>query len=276
MRSEENMRQNLKPIGIFDSGIGGLTSVKSVISRLPYEDVIYFGDTGRVPYGDRSKETIIEYATQDMLFLLKNDVKAVVIACNTADSLARLEMEQLFNIPIIGVVGPTGKQAALTTANNRIGVIGTKATVASRAYEKVIAEYNYSARVFSAACPLLVPLIEEGRIQRGDIVTENLLECYLAPLKEQNIDTLVLGCTHYPLLQPLIEDMLPGVNIINSGAAATHSLERALGARGLLNDSGKKGQVQFFVSDNPDGFAERGSLFIGSELKGSVKKITLE
>lgn len=264
-----------KPIGVFDSGLGGLTVVKSLIKNLPNENIIYFGDTGRVPYGDRSKETLIEYVTQDINFLLKHDVKAVVIACNTADSAARQEMEQFFTLPIVGVVAPAGIMAAKTTKNGNIGVIGTKATVNSGAYEKVIKEFNPDLNVFSVACPLLVPMVEEGRINKGDIVIETLLEDYLSVLEEKNIDTLILGCTHYPLLYDIIKEILPHVNIISSGEASTQSLYDVLKENDLLNNSEKNGKISYFVSDAPESFAEHGGFFIGKQIKSDVKKINL-
>lgn len=269
------MNNSLKPIGIFDSGLGGLTSVKAVTEALPNEDIIYFGDTARVPYGDRSKETIIEYVRDDIEFLLSHDVKAIVIACNTADSMARLEMERIFRIPIIGVVGPAAKKAALNTKNNKIGVIGTNATVKSDAYRKVIGEYNQNAEVFSVACPLLVPLVEEGRISPDDKVTRRVLKEYLSPLVVQEIDTLVLGCTHYPLLSPIITQILPGVELIDSGEAATESLKRKLAENSLSAPKDKKGTVRYFVSDNGESFARHGTVFMGHELHGKVTEVSI-
>lgn len=264
-----------RPIGVFDSGLGGLTVVKSIIENLPGENIIYFGDTGRVPYGTRSKETLLEYVRQDIEFLLKNDVKAVVIACNTADAMARVEMEQIFDVPIVGVVAPAGKKAAEATKNGRIGVIATSAAVSSRAYEKVIAEYAPDAQVFSAACPLLVPLVENGRIHRGDIVIETVLREYLEPLKEKGIDTLILGCTHYPLLYDIISDIMPGVQLIRSGFASTESLVGLLRGKDMLNPADEPGKISFFVSDSPEKFAENGGMFIGRRIDGEVKKISL-
>lgn len=270
-----NMENREKPIGIFDSGLGGLTSVKAVSEALPNEDIVYFGDTARVPYGDRSKETIIEYVKDDIEFLLSHDVKAIVIACNTADSMARLEMESIFRIPIVGVVGPAAKKAALATENGKIGVIGTNATVRSDAYRKVINEYNPSADVFTVACPLLVPLVEEGRISLDDRVTRRVLKEYLLPLAEKEIDTLVLGCTHYPLLSPIIAEILPGVRLVDSGEAAVASLRRKLDENGLSAPSDKKGGVKYFVSDNAESFARHGGIFMGHEINGKVTEVNV-
>lgn len=265
-----------RPIGVFDSGLGGLTVVKSIIEALPNENIVYFGDTGRVPYGNRSKETIIHYVRQDMELLLSHNVKAVVIACNTADSMARKEMTELFSLPIIGVVAPAGKKAAAVTKNKRVGVIATAATVASRAYENVIAEAAPDVKVFAKACPLLVPLVEEGRVRRGDIVTETVLREYLEPLKNEGIDTLILGCTHYPLLFDIISDLLPGVELICSGFASTERLIDTLKEKDLLNVADAPGNIEFFVSDSPDKFALNGGLFIGREISGKVEKVTFE
>lgn len=269
------MENNLKPIGIFDSGLGGLTSVKAVRAALPNEDIVYFGDTARVPYGDRSKETIIEYVKDDIEFLLSHDVKAIVIACNTADSTARLEMEKIFRIPIIGVVEPAAKTAASITENGKIGVIGTNATTRSNAYKIAINKYNPTANVFSEACPLLVPLVEEGRISPKDTVTRGVLGEYLSPLEKKGIDTLVLGCTHYPLLKAIIADILPGVRLVDSGEAATASLEKMLAESGLAAPTDKKGSVRYFVSDNAESFSLHGGIFMGHELDGSVTEVNI-
>lgn len=264
-----------RPIGIFDSGLGGLTSVKAVSATLPNEDIVYFGDTARVPYGDRSKETIIEYTKDDIEFLLSHDVKAIVIACNTADSMARLEMEKMFRIPIVGVVGPAAKKAAGLTENGKIGVIGTNACVRSEAYKTVIHEYNPFAEVFSVACPLLVPLVEEGRISPDDKVTRRVLKEYLLPLAEKGIDTLVLGCTHYPLLKPIIANILPDVKLIDSGEAAVASLKKTLDENDLFAPDTKTGSVKYYVSDNAESFARHGGIFMGHEIDGKVTEVNI-
>ncbi|MBQ7638087.1 MAG: glutamate racemase [Clostridia bacterium] len=262
-----------KPIGVFDSGLGGLTVVKEILSHLPNENIIFFGDTGRVPYGGRSKETIIQYVKDDMEFLLSHDVKAVVIACNTADSMAKEEVEKLYNVPVVGVVEPAAKKAAATSKNGRIGVIGTKATVRSGAYVKAISSFSPSAEVFAAACPLLVPLVEEGRFRKGDPVPEIVLREYLEPLKEKNVDTLILGCTHYPLLHDIVSEIMPDVNIICSGPASTEALIATLERDSLLSRSDNAGRIRYFVSDSPDSFARNGSIFIGREIHGSVSLV---
>jgi len=268
------MDKREKPIGVFDSGLGGLTVVKEILEHLPNENIIFFGDTGRVPYGGRSKQTITQYVKDDMDFLLSHDVKAVVIACNTADSMAKEEMERLYDIPIVGVVEPAAKKAAATSRNGRIGVIGTKATVKSGAYVKAIGRFSPDTEVFAQACPLLVPLVEEGRFHKGDIVPETVLREYLAPLKEQNIDTLILGCTHYPLLFGIVKQILPKVEIICSGPASTEALIKTLEENSLISPSAKTGSIRYFVSDSPESFAVNGGIFIGREIRGSVEKVS--
>lgn len=265
-----------RPIGVFDSGLGGLTVVKSMIKALPNENIVYFGDTGRVPYGNKSKETLLRFVRQDIELLISNNVKAIVIACNTADSMALKEMTQIFDIPIIGVVAPAGKMAALTTKNKRVGVIATAATVSSGAYNSVISAADPKISVYSKACPLLVPLVEEGRVFPGDIVTETVLCEYLTPLRENGVDTLVLGCTHYPLLFDMISRFLPGVELVCSGFASTEQLIKVLKENNLLNESRSPGHIEFLVSDSPEKFAKNGGLFIGKEISGKVNMVMFD
>ena len=210
------MTEKEKYIGVFDSGIGGLTVVKSIVETMPNENIIYFGDTAHVPYGTRSKEQITEYVLSDVKFLSRFNIKAIVIACNTADSAARDMVEKNYSdIPVYGVVAPAAKKAAKLTKNKKIGVIATNATVNSGAYEKTIHSFDSDAQVISLACPLLVPLVEEGRFKKGDQVIEEVLREYLTPLKKQGINTLVLGCTHYPLLYDIITEIMGnGVTVI--------------------------------------------------------------
>lgn len=265
-----------RPIGVFDSGLGGLTVVKSILEHLPEENIIYFGDTKRVPYGNRSKETLIEYVTDDILFLLNHDVKAIAIACNTADSMTMSEMKKRFNIPLVGVVEPAGTEAAQLTVNNRIGVIGTTATMESGAYGEIIRRVNPDAAVFGIPCPLLVPLVEEGRISADDTVTMSILEGYLAPFRDNlHIDTIVLGCTHYPLLKPLIKTILPGVRIISSGHASTNALKETLEKYDIANSPDNTGTLEFYVSDAPEKFAKNGGMFIGRDINGMVTKVDI-
>lgn len=259
-------------IGVFDSGIGGLTVVKSIVETMPNENIIYFGDTAHVPYGTRSKEQITEYVLSDVKFLNTFNIKAIVIACNTADSIAREKVEELYTLPVFGVVEPASKKAALTTKNNHIGIIATNATVNSGAYEKCIHKYNPDAKVSSLACPLLVPLVEEGRFKKGDTVIEKVLSEYLVPLGAKGIDTLVLGCTHYPLLQDIISDILPDVNIISSSVTAADALKAEL-ERLNLTDESPESIRKYFVSDNAEYFEKQALIFMGESLGGKVEHI---
>lgn len=264
-----------QPIGVFDSGLGGLTVVKRLIEQMPDEDIVYFGDTARVPYGGRSCETIQAYACQDVEFLLQHNVKAIVIACNTADAMARALIEQRYQLPVIGVVDPAAQKAVSVTKNGKIGVIGTRATVKSGAYEQAARQINPDVQVFSQACPLLVPLVENGRFQRGDPVIKIILDEYLAPLRKKNVDTLVLGCTHYPLLKDAVADCLPDVQIICSGEASTDMLREVLVKNDLINDSKQTGEHRYFVSDDADGFTQNAQVFLGRSLDGAVQCVQL-
>lgn len=257
-------------IGVFDSGVGGLTVVKSIIEAMPDENIVYFGDTAHVPYGSRSKEQITEYVIDDVKFLSKFNIKAVVIACNTADSIARDTVSKMFPLPFFGVVEPAAEKSAKITKNGRIGVIATNATVSSGAYEKAIGRINPSLTVISKACPLLVPLVENNRYRKNDGVIETVLREYLEPLKDQDIDTLVLGCTHYPLLYDVISEILPGVTLISSSDAAAEALESGLRESGLLNN-GEGGRREYYVSDNPDFFESTASVFLGGVTEGKVR-----
>ena len=196
------MTDRRAPIGVFDSGIGGLTVVKEIINNLPDENIVYFGDTARVPYGNKSKNTVLRYSRQIVNFLKTKGVKAIVVACNTASALALDDLEKEIDIPIIGVVKPGAYAAVNTTKNNRVGVIATQSTVQSRLYQEIIAKQAPQINVFAKACPLFVPLVEEG--WTNDTITLEVAKRYLRELQDKDIDTLILGCTHYPLLSDLI------------------------------------------------------------------------
>ena len=220
---------------VFDSGLGGLTTVRELMRLLPGEDIVYFGDTGRVPYGSRSKETIRKYARQDVAFLRTFDLKAIVIACGTVSTTALDLLAAENPIPVMGVVEPAARAAARATRSDAIGLIGTQATIRSGAYERYISALHPGARILSKACPLFVPLVENGRFHRGDIVIETVVEEYLSPMKEAGVDTLVLGCTHYPLLEEVISaDMGPDVTLINAGAEGAREVAHKLEARDAL------------------------------------------
>jgi len=256
-----------RPIGVFDSGLGGLTAAAELVSLLPGEDIIYFGDTGRVPYGSRSGEAIIKYARQDVAFLRTFDLKAIVIACGTVSTTALDTLTAENDIPIYGVVEPAALAAVAATKNGRVGLIGTQATIRSGAYEARMARENPAVTVAAAACPLFVPLVENGRFTAGDRVAELVAEEYLSPIKAQGVDTLVLGCTHYPLLMDVIGAFMgPQVTLINVGAACAAAVAAALKAQDKLNSPGHVGQSRYFVSDRPDDFSRLASTFLGREV----------
>ncbi len=265
-----------RPIGVFDSGLGGLTAVRELMRLLPAEDIVYFGDTARVPYGGRSPETILKFARQDMNFLCSFDLKAVVIACGTVSTTSLSTLRQEYDLPIIGVVEPTAVAAARCTRNNKIGLIATAASIHSGAYEKAAAREKPDATVFGKACPLFVPLVENGRFSVGDPVIETVAGEYLQCMKDKGVDTLMLGCTHYPLLSDVIAKIMgPGVTLINSGLEAARSLKTLLEQRGALAEQGP-GDASYFVSDTVDGFEQTAGLFLRSDLKGMVQQINIE
>jgi glutamate racemase len=259
---------NQLPIGIFDSGVGGLTVLKAVRERLPNEDVIDLGDTARVPYGTKSPATVERYAVEDASFLIEKGVKLIIVACNTASALAANELRRLIELPLLGVIGPGARAAARATRNQRIGVIGTEATIASGAYERRIREaYGAGeAQLFSQACPLFVPLVEEGETDSD--ITRAVAEKYLAPLRRQRIDTLVLGCTHYPLLKPVIaETMGAGVMLVDSAEAVAAEVTELLAEKNLLNDQNRAGASRFYVTDAAQRFHRIAERFLGQPLE---------
>ena len=266
-----------RPIGVFDSGLGGLTTVKKLAEFLPGESIIYLGDTGRVPYGPRSRDTIIKYARQDAAFLAGFDIKAMVIACNTVCSVAFEILEKVHDIPVYEVVGPPVRAAVSLTKNRKIGVIGTTATIRSGAYENAIKKADPMIRVFSEPCPLFVPLAENGRTDEGDVAALAIAEDYLSGLREAGVDTLIMGCTHYPLLRGVItKAMGPDVTLVDSGAETAKLVADDLRARGLLSLGDSGGTVRYFVTDSVDGFSNLASRYLESEVCGLVEQVTLE
>lgn len=250
-----------RAIGVFDSGLGGLTAVRRLHALMPDEDIIYFGDTGRVPYGTRGRDTIIKYARQDVAFLRQFDLKAIIIACNTVSSVALDLLGQENDIPIIGTVEPACRRAMTMTQNGKVGVIGTAATVRSGAYERYLHHADGSLTLYTQPCPLFVPLVENGRVQRGDVVIETVVAEYLAPLKDAGVDTLILGCTHYPLLEGVIGDFMgPEVTLIDSGAEAANL------ASTQFDPAAGPGKTRYFVSDDPDGFDQLACLFLQEQI----------
>lgn len=244
------------PIGVFDSGVGGLTVASEIMKQIPNERIVYFGDTARVPYGSKSKETIIRYSRQIIRFLLTENVKAIVIACNTASAFAIETMQQEFDIPIVGVVKPGAKVAAETTANGRIGLIGTEGTIKSGVYSDYIRTFRKDATIVGKACPLFVPLVEECMLD--DEVTLMMAERYLSELKDKDIDTLIMGCTHYPLLRSIIGKVMgDNVTLVNPAYETARELKAVLNRENIANirevDS-PSSMYRFYVSDAADKF----------------------
>lgn len=242
------------PIGVFDSGVGGLTVVREIMKQLPNERIVYFGDTARVPYGSKSKETVITYARQIVKFLKTKEVKAIVIACNTACALAFDIVKEESDIPVIGVVKPGAKAAAASTKNGKIGIIATEATIRSGIYEEFLSQRNPEVQVHGKACPLFVPLVEEGLLD--DSVTVEIAGRYLQSLKEYNIDTLVLGCTHYPLIRDTLQKVAgEGVTLVNPAFETAKSLKAMLEKNGIESDRTEiVTDHKFFVSDGAEKF----------------------
>ncbi len=264
---------NQYPIGVFDSGLGGLTVVKAIRNILPNESIIYFGDTARVPYGNKSPELIKEYSLQITDFLLGRRTKIIVVACNTATALALNTLQDKLDIPIIGVVKPGVDSAINLTKNNRIGVIGTISTISSRVYENELTTSNHSIKVASSACPLFVPLAEEGWL--NEPATKLIAKKYLEPINQANVDTLILGCTHYPLLKEVIQETVSTeIKLVDSAQAMASETVKSLINYELLNDQNTKGDLKLFVSDLPARFETVASRFLGEKIS-NVEKIQL-
>jgi glutamate racemase len=265
---------NSKPIGVFDSGIGGLTVVHALTMRMPSENIVYFGDTARVPYGPKSPQVVRDYAAQDVDFLISKDVKMVVIACNTVSAVALDVVQKHAKMPVVGVILPGANAAMRATVNKRIGIIGTRATVNSNAYTNALRQIDNEAKVFAQECPLFVPLAEEGWVEHK--VTQLVAKEYLFPLKLEKIDTLILGCTHYPILRDAIVSVFDGnVALIDSGEATATEVERVLDEKNLRNPSTEKPNLQFYVSDIPAKFTEVGERFLGQKM-GRVLKAAIK
>ncbi len=267
--------EDSRPIGVFDSGLGGLTSVKEIMTQLPNESIIYFGDTGRVPYGTRSNEIITKYVMQDIRFLLKFNIKLIIIACGTASSVALQLAKEEFDIPIIGVVEPTANKAVKTTKNKKIGIIGTRSTINSNSYQATIDKIDPTIKTFGQACPLFVPLIENGYTNND--ITTTIAKEYLNPLKEENIDTLIMGCTHYPLIKETIQKVIGNqVNLIDAGIETVKYAQILLTNKEILPNIKKEPIYKYFVSDDIDNFINIGGMFLGKEIKNNIKKIDIE
>jgi glutamate racemase len=267
-----------KPIGIFDSGLGGLTVFRALQELLPQEELIYLGDTARVPYGTKSAPTVTQYSRENSAFLHGHQVKVIVVACNTASAYAVPQLKEEFQVPIIGVLEPGAAHAATETRNQKIGVIGTAGTIASEAYPRALQQINPELQVFSQACPLFVPLVEEGWLDRAE--TTSIARTYLGPLLDSGIDTLILGCTHYPLLKSVLQTVVgPDVRLIDSAIATAEDVKGMLGKSGALCPPKQDGTApesaatthQFFVTDAPERFQRVGEIFLGHALETVVK-----
>ena len=266
---------NESAIGVFDSGLGGLCAVRELARLMPHENIIYFGDTGRVPYGSKSRETIRKYTVQDARFLLSHGVKAILAACGTVSSNALECIEGLTDIPVFGVVEDAAREAYAASKTKRIGIIGTQATVNSGIFKRKIEAIDKSAAVLQCACPLFVPLVEYGFTSEGDEITRLACERYLAPFRG-TVDTLVLGCTHFPILEKFIAEALPGVTLINPAREAARATAKALTEKDLLSARAEKGEISYFVSDEPTRFNTEGKIFLGKDFEINAAKIEID
>jgi glutamate racemase len=256
-------------IGIFDSGVGGLTVVHALLGALPHEDLVYLGDTGRYPYGTKSAETVTRYSVENVEFLAAKGLKLLVVACNSASAVALDALAARFPAPMVGVIEPGARAALARTRTGRVGVIGTEATIASGAYTRALRALRPSLEIYTRACPLLVPLAEEGWTEGP--VARAVAETYLATLQGSGIDTLVLGCTHYPLLRGVIAEVMgPDVALVDSAEETARAVTALLEARGLARREGT-GRASFFVTDVPDRFVRIGQRFLGARLESAVR-----
>lgn len=265
-----------RPIGVFDSGLGGLSAVKAILKELPEEDIIYFGDTQRVPYGSRSASTIEEYARGDIEFLEQFDCKLIMAACGTVSSVAVNATSQIKE-PFVGVVKPAAKAAAKATKNGKIGVMATFATIKSKAYSNEIAKINQGITVTGVACPVLVSLVENNWIDKDNSITREIIKKYLEPVLAQGVDTVILGCTHFPHLAPIIQEVCGNsITLIDNGYEAVLEAKKVLKETGLANDESHKGAAQYFVSDKTQNFSMIANTLLGVDISNrvSLKKIT--
>lgn len=265
---QATMMSERRPIGMFDSGIGGLTVLKAIIERMPNENVVYFGDTARLPYGSKSSETVTRFSEEIVGFLTTKNPKMIVVACNTASAYSLPRIESMVRIPVVGVIEPGASAAVRVTRNKKIGVIGTRATVQSGAYLEAVQSRDRQAKVFQKACPLLVPLVEEGWLDHP--ATRLVAQSYLKPLKEDGIDTLLLGCTHFPLLMPVIKKVMGDINYVDASRAVSAELREKLAKKSLLNPGGK-GKISIYLTDLSQNFKEIGERFLGEPMKNFAR-----
>lgn len=265
-----------RPIGVFDSGLGGLTTVRELRRLLPGEDIVYFGDTGRVPYGTRSRETIRKYAGQDIRFLLSQNVKMVVVACNTAAAAVAHEIRD-YGIPYAEALTPAVQAAVRQTRNGIVGVIGTPATIRSGAYERALKETSPTVTVTMAACPLFVPLVENGFSGKDNPIAKLVAEQYLSPLLQTGLDTLILGCTHYPVMRDVIASVMgKGVALVDSGQEAARAAAEKLESFHMLGGENRPGKSTYYVSDSPADFSESAAAILGEEIAEAALQIDIE
>ena len=264
-----------RAIGVFDSGLGGLTAVKEIISILPRERVVYFGDTARVPYGSHDKETIIKFAGQDLRFLLSRDVKTVLIACGTASSTALDVLKSSTSVPVFGVVEPAVRAAAKATKNGRVAIMATNATIKSHAFASRLEAGYPGIRTLETACPLFVPLVENGYIGADDPVTSLVSAEYAAKVKAFGADTVILGCTHYPIIRACIQKQLPGVTLIEAGREAACELKTYLTANGLCAGEGPV-RREYYASESVEQFVSVGRIFLADEDFGTAQQIDID
>lgn len=271
-----------KPIGVFDSGVGGLTVLKEIIKELPSENTIYLGDTARVPYGTRSPELVMKYSSEDASFLMSKGVKILVVACNTSSSISLPSLTEKFPVPVVGVVEPGARTAIAKSKTKKIAVIGTETTINSNSYKKAIKSIDNSFEVIGIACPLFVPLVEEGWV-KGEIVTMTVKE-YLSPVKNYRADTLVLGCTHYPLIKDVISEVVNPVrnkisngvkiHLIDSAVETAREVRHILEDRKILNHNSGIPSREFYVTDAPEKFVHVGEKFLGLPIT-NIKKVDI-
>ena len=267
---------NQKAIGVFDSGLGGLTAVREMLRILPDEDIVYFGDTGRVPYGSKSNDTITKYALQDARFLRRMGVKMIIAACGTVSSVAP-DLSGELGVPYTGVVYPTCFSAVQATRSGRIGVIGTAATIASHSYKNRIQKKHPEFTVIEQACPLFVPLVENGMTDPSDEIVRLTVERYLGVMHENDVDTIILGCTHYPLLADAIaREMGGGVTLIDSGKETALYTKKILAEQGLLRPEGSGSEQRYYVSDTPADFEKYAGIFLKRNIDHQVQQINIE
>jgi glutamate racemase len=260
-----------RPLGVFDSGIGGLTVLKALKKVLPKEDIVYFGDTARVPYGTKSRDTVVKFSIQNADFLIHLNVKMIIVACNTSSSYSLSALKRRYDVPVVGVIEPGAKEAATTTRNMKLGVIGTRATVMSGAYQDAIKKIDSRIYVKAISCPLFVPLAEEGWLKNK--ITSLVADSYLRTFTKDKIDTIILGCTHYPLLKGSISKVLgKGVHVVDSATQTARVVKQILFENGVQSARKRNGRYRFFVSDEEKLFKKVGSRFLGSRIK-DVKRV---